>query len=179
MPDRGGDTQNLLDEMSDLEDNISHSSFSSPAYPSRMSTPLSTRSSSSSESRKRATPSYSKQARSSVDPQCSTSNVPSNFKLPVFSPEIKRCIQKDAFYTSAQRNRLIKEACLALRGYYWEKEQAVSNEEKRNLAKTLLELAPKSLGDSCSTSSLEVSQFYHQDTQPCMPLLYRQVYMVK
>ena len=94
IPDRGGDTQSLLDEMSDLDDTHSFSS-----YPSRVSTPCSSHSSSN-ESRKRATSARATRAESSES---------TNFKLPIFSPDIKQCIQKDAFYTSAQRNRLIKE----------------------------------------------------------------------
>ncbi len=79
----------------------------------------------------------------------STALVSEAFHLPVFSPDLQRCIKNDAFYTTTQRNKLIKEACTALRGYYWEKEQPVSNDSKRMLAKTLVDLAPKSLGDSC------------------------------
>lgn len=70
------------------------------------------------------------------------------FKLPVFSPTIRQCIKKDAFYTSTQRNCLIKEACTSLRSYCWEKEESVTNLDKRELARSLCELAPKSLGDS-------------------------------
>ena len=55
------------------------------------------------------------------------------FKLPVFSPDIKQCIRTDTFYTSAQRNRLIKEACLHLRGFCWEREIEISSVEKKSL----------------------------------------------
>lgn len=58
----------------------------------------------------------------------------SSFKLPVFSPDIKQCIAKDA---STQRNRLIKESCIALRGHCREEEIPISNEDKRALAKML------------------------------------------
>ena len=170
MPDRGRDTQSLLDEMSDLEDYN---------FPSRVSTPCSSHSSSS-ESRKRATPSRIMREGSSGESQCSNSNVVSDhFRLPVFSPDIKRCVQKDAFYTSAQRNRLIKESCLALRGYCWERDKSVTNEDKRSLAKSLMELSPKSLGDMGTTSSPEVSFI----TQDCLFIIavvhYRLDYMVK
>ena len=69
------------------------------------------------------------------------------FKLPVFSPDIKNCIRKDSFYTSTQGNHLIKEACLHLRGFCWERERDITNIEKRKLAKSLCELAPKRLSD--------------------------------
>ena len=127
------DTQNLLDELSELDDdNTSHFSFSSN---SRASTPCSSHSSSS---RKRRHPEMTK---------CLGETSDDSFKLPVFSPDLKKCIQNDAFYTSTQRNRLIKEACMALRGYCWERDCSVSTTDKRSLAKSLLELAPKSLGD--------------------------------
>ena len=74
------------------------------------------------------------------------------FKLPVFSPDTRQCIQKDAFYTSSQRNHLIKESCMALCGYCWEREIEVSNVEKRRLAMLILKLAPKSLGDIGNSS---------------------------
>ena len=87
-----------------------------------------------------------------------TEHVASKFTLPVFSPDIKKCIRGDAFYTSTQRNRLIKEACVALRGYCWEREKSILNHDKKNLAKMLCELAPKSLSDQgTSHSSPEVS----------------------
>ena len=73
-----------------------------------------------------------------------------SFKLPVFSPDIQKCIDKDAFYTPTQTQSLIKESCLALRGYCWEDGSTVSNEEKRALAKKLYDLAPNTLGDSTS-----------------------------
>ena len=53
------------------------------------------------------------------------------FKLPVFSTDIEKCIRKDAFYTSAQRNKLIREAWRALQGYCREQDRPVSNDEKR------------------------------------------------
>ena len=145
---RERDTQSLLDELSELEDdNISHSSVSSVRISSRMSTPCSSRSSGSKESRKRIHPDRTSGGDGTSD----------GFKLPIFSPDLKQCIRKDTFYTSSQRNRLIKEACMALRGYCWEKDRTVSNIDKRLLAKSLLDLAPNSLGDSGSTSSPEVS----------------------
>jgi hypothetical protein len=123
------------------DDNASHYSFNSTSrnssvVRSRTSTP----SSSSSIRMKRKTPETSKELLST------------EFKLPIFSPDIKLCIQRDAFYTSAQRNRLIKESCMALRGYCWEREIDISNVEKRRLAKLVLQLAPKSLGDVGSSS---------------------------
>ena len=84
-----------------------------------------------------------------IKKRCSESvgNETAPFKLPIFSPDIQQCISKDGFYTSTQRNRLIKEACTALRGYCWEQGEPVSNTRKRVLAKMLYDLAPKSLGD--------------------------------
>ena len=137
--DRQRGTQSLLDELSELDDdNISYSSISSA---SRTSTSCSSRSSAPINLRKRK----------------KTDEISSDFKLPIFSPDLKQCILKDTFYTPSQRNRLIKEGCMALRGYCWEREQPVSNLDKRSLAKSLFELAPKSLGDSGSISSPEVS----------------------
>ena len=75
------------------------------------------------------------------------------FRLPIFSPDIRSSIRKDSFYTSTQRNRLIKEACIALRGFWWGKEKPVSTDEKKKLAKMLYDLAPKSLGEPDSDSS--------------------------
>lgn len=81
-----------------------------------------------------------------------------SFKFPVFSPDIQKCIDKDAFYTPTQTQRLIKESCLALRGYCWEDGSTVSNDEKRALAKKLYDLAPNTLGDPTSAKkSPEVS----------------------
>ena len=74
---------------------------------------------------------------------------PQAMKLPPssFWSSHQQCINKDGFYTSTQRNRLIKEACTALCGYCWEQGEPVSNTRKRVLAKMLYDLAPKSLGD--------------------------------
>lgn len=77
------------------------------------------------------------------------------FKLPIFSPDIEKCIRKDAFYTSAQRNKLIREACRALQGYCREQDRPVSNDDKRLLAHLLYERAPKSLGDLKPTPGKE------------------------
>jgi len=43
----------------------------------------------------------------------------------------------DAFYTSAQRNKLIREACMALRGHCRGEGIPVTNEAKKSLAKLL------------------------------------------
>ncbi len=75
----------------------------------------------------------------------------------MFSPELKQCIRKDAFYTTAQRNRFIKEACIALRGYCWEQGKDITNLEKKRLARQLYDLAPTSLGDMGMGSKPEVS----------------------
>lgn len=136
VADGSRDTASLLAEMSDLE------CLSSPSS-SRSSTPYS-------EGRKR-----SMDTSGVLSKRKCQENV-GGFKLPHFSPDLKICINKDSFYTSAQRNKLIKEGCLALRGYCWELEKSVSNEDKRQLAKLLYQLAPKSLGDGPDSSNPEV-----------------------
>ena len=69
------------------------------------------------------------------------------FTLPFFSPAVQQCIKRDAFYTITQRNRLVKEACSALRGFCYERGEAVTTEKRWDLATMLLKLAPKSLKD--------------------------------
>ena len=71
----------------------------------------------------------------------------SDFKFPVFSPDIRNCISKDAFYLPKQTQRLIKESCVALRGCCWERGNTVTNSNKKALAKKLYELVPKTLGE--------------------------------
>ena len=163
----------MLDELGeggDQEDNLSISSFvSTPScrmlnsYSSSSNvTPTSSSYSSSSNAN------VSRKRPYSTDSHGSPGDMGSVFKLPVFFPDTRQCIRKDAFYTSAQRNKLIKEACMGLRGFCWEKEKDVINEEKRNLAISLLELAPKSLGDpdeNCKpevswTSSMTIVKYY-------------------
>ena len=140
-------TASLLDEISDVECEIASSlrSSDSKSMPSHASTPHSSHASTPHSSLS-STP-YQNMKR------CHPNN---EFTLPTFSPDVTRCIQKDTFYTSTQRNRLIKEACTALRGYCWENDKKVSNFEKRSLAKMLYALAPKSLGDSTSNPKPEV-----------------------
>ena len=170
------DTNHLLDEMDELVGfssppisrastplstsrassplSIGHSSTSLSV--SRGSTPLSVSTASTSRSTSsRLRQSGSDYARSLPKRQC-VEKVDVEFKLPVFSPDIRKCISKDSFYTSTQRNRLIKEACLALCGFCREQEREITNIEKRNLAKLLHQLAPKSLGDPGSVSKPEV-----------------------
>ena len=69
------------------------------------------------------------------------------FKLPAFSLDVEGLIKKDQFYTAAKRNKLIREACRALKGHCRSLEKTVSSEDKRKLGKALYSLAPKSLGD--------------------------------
>lgn len=163
------DTNRLLDEMDELAGSsllsFSHASTpvsSSPLSVSRASTPSSV-SCSSTASTSNSTSSRVQRSEVHVDRilpkrRCVEKVTSSDleFKLPVFSPDIKKCISKDGFYTSTQRNRLIKEACLALRGFCWEQGQEISNVEKRNLAKLLYQLAPRSLGDPGNVSKPEV-----------------------
>ena len=132
------DTASLLADMSDLECPLqSASSGLSSRSSSRCSTPFS-------EGRKRSMDASAVLSKR----KCGESG----FKLPQFSPDLKLCINEDSFYTSAQRNKLIKEGCLALRGHCWELEKSISNQDKRQLAKLLYQLAPKSLGDPDSSN---------------------------
>lgn len=152
-------TESLLNELEEVRHFGSSppSVDPSPLLGSRTSTPpLSTsRSSTPLSSSRSSTPSVShRDKRRCVE---RAHDVDAEFRLPVFSPDVKRCIEKDAFYTSTQRNRLIKEACLALCGFCWEKERPVSNIDKRKLAKSLCQLAPKSLSDSGKDCKPEVS----------------------
>ena len=169
------DTNEMLDELSDITGvNSSQASFmgvpsssdsiplsdSTPSY-SQASTPLSvSRASTSSRASTGTRRSFS---RLEVEPSGKRQRMDESeakFKLPVFCPDIKKCIQNDTFYTSTQRNRLIKEACLALRGYYWEKGKSIPTSEKKDLATSLYKLAPKSLGDAGNDSKPEVKHFY-------------------
>ena len=131
-------TGSLLEEMSDITSTPSSSRCSTPSsLPQKhkiISQPLSAK-------------------KSRIEKE----NCLSQFKLPHFPPEIKLCIKTDSFYTTSQRNKLIKEGCLALRGYCWNEEREVSNIDKRKLAKTLCELAPKSLSDPTNETRPEVS----------------------
>ena len=56
------------------------------------------------------------------------------FKLPRFSVDIERCIKKDTFYTSPQRNKLIREACNALSGHCRLHGRPVTTDDKKDLA---------------------------------------------
>ena len=132
---RQRNTQSLINELSYMEgSDILTDSPRSSSTPdsSRLSTPV---------SRKHSL----HELNPPVKKKCVETNV---FKLPAFSPQVSECIRSDSFYTSAQRNRIIKEGCSALRGFCWGEETTVSNDKKRLLAKKLYELAPKSLGDS-------------------------------
>lgn len=140
------DTGLLLNELSEYE---SSNSLSTPTS-SRCSTPAVDRGSNKrpliDECYASAKRKCCKQNSSDIRP----------FKLPHFSPDLKICIEKDSFYTSMQRNKLIKEGCIALRGYCWEQERAITNEDKRKLANMLYELSPISLGDGETASKPEV-----------------------
>lgn len=157
------DTGNLLDELSALEGDVSYSSQSN-SFSSRASTPASNiLTPSSIHSANISVSSSSRCTQHEFDQQprkkrrVVAADAGMMFKLPVFSPNIKQCIKKDAFYTSAQRNCLIKEACTFLRNHYWEKERPITNHDKRELARSLYKLAPKSLGDSENVSKPEVA----------------------
>ena len=97
--------------------------------------------------KKRSAPSATGPPFKQVSADRNASTVVSEFKLPLFSLDVDNAIKKDQFYTSAKRNKLIREACRALKGYCRSLGKSASVKEKRNLGKTLYSLAPKSLGD--------------------------------
>ena len=97
---------------------------------------------------------------SASDRSFSSAGECSSFKLPVFSPDVQKCISNDAFYTPTQSNRLIKQSCVALRGYCWEHGNPVSNSDKETLAKKLYELAPKTLGNPGSAKKSPYISMY-------------------
>lgn len=136
-------TQDLLDELSQLEKDTPWSGSQSIASSTTTSTPSSSKSSAPfGTRRKRSNTDLSSNAGSM---KCA--KVTENFQLPFFSPVIQECIKKDAFYTTSQRNKLIREACTSLRGFCCGKGETVTMERKRELARMLLKLAPKSLKD--------------------------------
>ena len=101
--------------------------------------------------------------------QAPSSNIMDTFTLPKFSPDIARAIKDDAFHTAALRNKLIRESCRALKGHcqLHRSQKPPTGNEKRNLGKVLLNLAPKSLGDPQGlevAGTPEVSKFYFQLT---------------
>ena len=144
------DTNNLLDELSDIEGENS-------SYLSLPSTSHSTLSVHSSKSPSSASKILRKRTKQSLSQSVAKKKCTSHeFQLPVFSPDLKQCIRKDAFYTSTQRNRLIKESCIAMRGHFWELGEDITNSDKKKLARMLYNLAPKSLGDTGMDSSPDV-----------------------
>ena len=158
-----GSTQALLDELSFFEkanswscsQSCASSSTGSVASMSRSPLPFKRLGSCSNAaspvpSLSRSTTSFnsSRKHRSpgSVPDSGSTkrSRVNEEFTLPFFSPAVQQCIKRDAI---TQHNRLVKEACSALRGFCYERGEAVTTEKRRDLATMLLKLAPKSLKD--------------------------------
>ena len=99
--------------------------------------------SSFSETTSISTPKASRPSSSTSSVAKRAKTVLTNFSLPKFSPDVARAIKEDSFYTATIRNKLIREACRALKGY----SQSPSGAEKRALGKRLHSLAPKSLGD--------------------------------
>lgn len=88
------------------------------------------------------------------------SNKSSEFKLPFFSRDVEEAIEKDQFYTSAKRSKLIREACRALKGHCRSGNRVVSSQDKKDLAKRLYKLAPKSLGDPQEISTRGSPEVY-------------------
>ena len=140
---------NLMDE---LRKDYPWSSSQSCGSSAAESTPISSHLSKScggnvARSTSSSAPSQLSRKRShGVSSKCSKTM--SDFTLPFFSLIVQQFIQRDAFYTTSQRNKLIKEACSALRGFCYGKGESVTNERKWDLTKVLLELAPKSLRDA-------------------------------
>lgn len=67
--------------------------------------------------------------------------------MPTYEPDLEQAIKSDSFYNPHKRAKLIRKSCEALAGYCRENELPVSTELKSNLAKALVQLAPKSLSD--------------------------------
>ena len=108
-----------------------------------------------SQSKSDADDSFSSCSQPSTSSACSESRPKKRkieFSLPRFTPDVQRCIDKDAFYTHQLRNKLIRQACTALEGFHAEHGQPIQAEDKRKLAKLLILLAPKSLGDPKTVS---------------------------
>ena len=139
---------NINEMLGDLDETLSRSSKLRASIISSESSHKKSRGSSSSPgseaSRKRSSmestddPQQKKKRHS--DKSSSAVEECSAFKLPVFSPDIQNCISKDAFYLPKQTQRLIKESCVALRGYCWEHGNTLTNSDKKALAKKLYEL---------------------------------------
>ena len=137
-------TQELLRDLDNCGDNLAdNSSVTNSSVTSRPST--------SGTKRSRSTSS----ATSAGPPQKKLQNA-SDFRLPKFSPDIEKCIHNDSFYTSPQRNKIIRESCTALYGYCREKERPVTSGDKHMLAKLIYDCAPKSLGDPGDPDEPEV-----------------------
>lgn len=71
----------------------------------------------------------------------------STFVLPKFSPDITQAVKCDEFYTATLRNKLIREACRALKGHCQQIGKSPTTVEKKALGRKLYDLSPKSLGD--------------------------------
>lgn len=159
-------TDSLLYEMDDLAGSFSSQTSMAKSSASCAPLPASGSSTPHSTVSRASTPVSRKSSASTIScdefgtarkKRCIDHGSGKQFQLPVFSPGVTRCIRKDEFYTSTQRNRLIKEACNHLRGFCWEQGLPISNAAKRDLAKSLHGLAPKSLGDPGKGTNHEVS----------------------
>ena len=80
-----------------------------------------------------------------------------------FRQILKKCVRNDSFYTSAQRNKIIRESCTALYGYCRENERPVTSGDKHILAKLICGCAPNSLGDSSNSEEPEVIVHNYMD----------------
>ena len=89
------------------------------------------------------------------------------FTLPEFSPDVQQAIKADQFFTAAKRNKLIREACRAYKGYFRSAKKDITSEDKRKLGKLLYSLAPKSLGDPEDLAVLGVPEVLYV----CAPLV--------
>ena len=157
-------TQELLRDLDNCGDNLAdNSSMTNSSVTSRPSshTSVTSRPSTSSTSRTKRSRSTSS-ITSTGPPQKQTRNA-LDFKLPKYSPDIEKCVRNDSFYTSAQRNKIIRESCTALYGYCRENERPVTLGDKRMLAKLIYDCAPNSLGDSSNPEEPEVILHNYMD----------------
>ena len=86
-----------------------------------------------------------------------SSNLP--FTLPVFEPDLEQAIEKDAFFNTQKRAKLIRKACEAMAGYCRENNTTPTPDLREELAKTLVSMAPRSLSDPTTGKRGESSAY--------------------
>ena len=90
-----------------------------------------------SQSKSDADDSFSSCSQPSTSSACSGSRPKKRkieFSLPRFTPDVQRCIDKDAFYTHQLRNKLIRQAC---RGFMPNTVNLYKQKTKENLRSCL------------------------------------------